>query len=80
MRVGQRVEAVPAVGAGLEVEEYLEFLGKEYLTGFVRHGGAAVKVPVASDDDVAARFHAPVGPCPGARRLPPSRLGHGRLS
>src|SRR6266487_486393 len=58
MMAGRRVEAVPAVGAGLEVDEYLEFLGKEYLAGFVRQGGAAVKVVVAGDDDVAARFHA----------------------
>jgi P-loop Domain of unknown function (DUF2791) len=54
----QRLEAVPAVGAGLGVEDYLEFLAKEYLAGFVRHGGAAVKVVVAGDDDVARRFHA----------------------
>src|SRR6266704_220062 len=58
MMAGQRAEAVPAVGAGLEVDDYLEFLGKEYLAGFVRQGGAAVKVVVAGDDDVAARFHA----------------------
>src|SRR6266508_2681758 len=59
MMPGQRAEAgVPAVGAGLEVEDYLEFLGKEYLAGFIRQGGAVVKVVVAGDDDVAARFHA----------------------
>jgi hypothetical protein len=58
MRAGQRFEAVPTVGAGLEVDDYLEFLSKEYLAGFIRHGGAAVKVVVAGDDDVAARFHA----------------------
>jgi hypothetical protein len=58
MMAGQRVESVPAVGAGLEVDEYLEFLGKEYLAGFIRQGGASVKVVVAGDDDVAARFHA----------------------
>src|SRR6266511_2549266 len=59
MMAGQRAEGgVPAVGAGLEVEDYLEFLGKEYLAGFIRQGGAAVKVVVAGDDDVAARFHA----------------------
>src|SRR6266508_112094 len=58
MMAGQRAEGgVPAVGAGLEVEDYLEFLGKEYLAGFIRQGGAAVKVVVAGDDDVAARLH-----------------------
>jgi hypothetical protein len=58
MRAERRFETVPAVGAGLEVEGYLEFLAKEYLAGFVRHGGAAVKVVVVGDDDVARRFHA----------------------
>ena len=62
MTAAQRAEGAPAAGAGLGagfgVEEYLEFLGKEYLAGFIRQGGAAVKVVVAGDDDVAARFHA----------------------
>ncbi len=58
MMAAQRVDGVPAVGAGLEVDDYLEFLTKEYLAGFIRQGGASVKVVVAGDDDVAARFHA----------------------
>ncbi len=57
MMAGRRIESGPAVGAGLEVDEYLEFLSKEYLAGFIRHGGASVKVVVAGDDDVSARFH-----------------------
>jgi P-loop Domain of unknown function (DUF2791) len=49
---------LPVGGAGLGVDEYLEFLSKEYLADFIRRGGAAVKVAVVGDDQVAERFHA----------------------
>ncbi len=58
MTTPQRIASVPAGGAGLDVDEYLEFVRKEYLADFIRRGGASVKVVVAGDADVAARFHA----------------------
>jgi len=48
---------LPIGGAGLGVEEYLEFLRKEYLADFIRLGGASVKVAVVGDEQVAERFH-----------------------
>jgi hypothetical protein len=48
---------LPIGGAGLGVEEYLEFLRKEYLADFIRRGGASVKVVVVGGDRVAGRFH-----------------------
>src|SRR6266545_2239863 len=48
---------LPIGGAGLGVDEYLEFLRKEYLADFVRRGGASVKVAVVGGDRVAERFH-----------------------
>jgi len=48
---------LPIGGAGLGVDEYLEFLRKEYLADFIRRGGASVKVAVVGDDRVAERFH-----------------------
>jgi hypothetical protein len=55
-RPGRLSAGVPAGGAGLRVEDYLAFLGEEYLADFVRSGGAAVKVAVPGDADVAGRF------------------------
>ena len=49
---------LPIGGAGLGVDEYLEFLRKEYLADFIRRGGASVKVAVVGSDQVAERFHA----------------------
>src|SRR5215207_3914316 len=49
---------LPIGGAGLGVEEYLEFLRKEYLADFIRRGGASVKLAVVGNDQVAERFHA----------------------
>src|SRR6266540_40167 len=48
---------LPIGGAGLGVDEYLEFLRKEYLADFIRRGGASVKVAVVGGDRVAERFH-----------------------
>jgi P-loop Domain of unknown function (DUF2791) len=49
---------LPIGGAGLGVDEYLEFLSKEYLADFIRRGGASVKVAVVGGDQVAEQFHA----------------------
>jgi hypothetical protein len=49
---------VPLGGAGLTVADYADFLAKEYLGGYVRAGGAAVRFVVAGDDEVASRWHA----------------------
>jgi P-loop Domain of unknown function (DUF2791) len=49
---------LPIGGAGLGVDEYLEFLSKEYLADFIRRGGASVKVAVVGGDQIAERFHA----------------------
>lgn len=40
----------------LHVDSYLEFLSKEYLTDFIRRGGAAVKFVVTVDDATRERF------------------------
>lgn len=48
---------LPAGGIGLRPEEYAEFVSKEYLADYVRHGGAAVRFVVAGSDEVAARWH-----------------------
>jgi len=48
---------LPIGGAGLGVDEYLEFLRKEYLADFIRRGGASVKLAVVGSDQVAERFH-----------------------
>ena len=49
---------LPIGGAGLGVDEYLEFLSKEYLADFIRRGGASVKVAVVGGDQVAQQLHA----------------------
>jgi len=49
---------LPLGGVGFGVDEYLEFLSKEYLADFIRRGGASVKVAVAGGDQIARRFHA----------------------
>jgi hypothetical protein len=38
------------------VDDYVQFLGREYLHGYVDQGGAAVKFAVAPDDQTAATF------------------------
>lgn len=48
---------LPLGGTGLTVETYAEFVAKEYLGGYVRDGGAAVRFVVTGDDAVAARWH-----------------------
>jgi hypothetical protein len=48
-------------GIGLAVDEYADFLGREYLSSFVRDGGAAVRVVAPGDDEVSKRWHAALG-------------------
>jgi hypothetical protein len=55
--VSQPLAGVPG-GIGLGVEEYAEFLGREYLASFVRLGGATVRVVAPGDDAVSKRWHA----------------------
>lgn len=38
------------------IDDYADFLGREYLDSYVRGGGAAVKFVVAADDEQARRF------------------------
>ena len=45
---------VSAIG----VEEYLDFVDREYLTGYISGGGAAVKLLCSSDDTARARLAA----------------------
>ncbi|MGH3545390.1 MAG: BREX system ATP-binding domain-containing protein [Mycobacteriales bacterium] len=47
---------LPSGGATLGTGEYLEFLAKEYLHDYVSRGGAAVKLVVPGDDEVARGF------------------------
>lgn len=44
-------------GGPLQVQDYADFLGAEYLNGYLRAGGGSVKVTVVGDDDVARRLH-----------------------
>jgi hypothetical protein len=53
-------------GVGLRVEEYLEFLGKEYLGDYVRSGGAAVRLVVVGAEEVATRWHEGLSATAGA--------------
>jgi len=48
---------LPLGGTGLSSSAYADFLATEYLAGYVRAGGAAVRFVVAGDDEVAARWH-----------------------
>ena len=66
---------LPIGGAGLGVDEYLEFLRKEYLADFIRRGGASVKVAVVGSDQVAERFREGLAAAarPGPTRNTPSR-------
>jgi hypothetical protein len=45
-------------GGVLGAAPYAEFLGEEYLGSYLPAGGGSVKVVVAGDDEVAARFQA----------------------
>ncbi len=38
------------LGPAMHLEDWLSFVGREYLETFIRHGGAAIKYPVALDD------------------------------
>jgi len=50
-------QGLPLGGTGLTCESYLDFLSKEYLAGYLRAGGAAVRFVVAGDDEVSRRWH-----------------------
>ena len=63
----QRGGLLPRGGGVLEVEEYVEFLAKEYLSGYVARGGAAVKLVV-----VGGRRRLTRGCRPGWPRRPPT--------
>lgn len=53
-----RGSGLPLGGTGLTCEAYLAFLAEEYLGGYLRSGGAAVRFLVAGDDGVNRRWHA----------------------
>lgn len=52
-----RGQGLPLGGTGLTCEAYLDFLSEEYLAGYLRAGGAAVRFVVVGDDDVSRRWH-----------------------
>lgn len=54
-------QGLPLGGSGLTCESYLDFLSKEYLAGYLRAGGAAVRFVVAGDDEVSRRWHEGLG-------------------
>jgi hypothetical protein len=47
----------PLGGSGLTAESYADFVAKEYLGDYVRHGGAAVKIIVTGSAEVSERWH-----------------------
>jgi hypothetical protein len=51
--VATRREELPAGGAPLEAADYLDFIEREYLAGYVARGGCAVKLMVTGNDVVA---------------------------
>lgn len=48
---------LPLGGTGLSAGSYAEFVAKEYLDGYVRGGGAAVRFVVTGSDEVTLRWH-----------------------
>ena len=48
-------------GGPLQVQDYADFLGAEYLAGYLPAGGGSVKIAVVGDHDVARRFHVALG-------------------
>lgn len=52
-----RGSGFPLGGTGLDCESYLDFLAAEYLSTYIRDGGAAVRFVVTGDDDVNRRWH-----------------------
>lgn len=49
---------LPLGGTGLTCESYLGFLAEDYLAGYIRDGGAAVRFVIAGSDGVTRRWHA----------------------
>ncbi len=54
---GAAGSGLPLGGTGLSCSDYADFLAREYLAGYVRAGGAAVRFVVAGDEEVAGRWH-----------------------
>jgi len=52
-----RAEGLPLGGTGLTCAAYLDFLAEEYLGGYLRAGGAAVRFVVPGDEAVSRRWH-----------------------
>lgn len=48
---------LPLGGAGLGLDDYIEFLAVEYLDDYVRRGGGTVRFVVPGSDEVAHRWH-----------------------
>lgn len=48
---------LPLGGTGMTSADYLDFLAKEYLAGYLRAGGAAVRFVVIGDEQVSGRWH-----------------------
>lgn len=53
-----RAAGMPLGGAGTTVASYVSFVAGEYLSDYVRDGGAAVRFVVTGDEGVASRWHA----------------------
>lgn len=53
-----RGSGLPLGGTGLDCESYLDFLATEYLSTYIRAGGAAVRFVVTGGEDVTRRWHA----------------------
>jgi hypothetical protein len=53
-----RQGGLPAGGGPLQVPDYLDFLSKEYLAGYVGRGGSAVKLVVTGGEPAAGEFAA----------------------
>lgn len=57
---------LPLGGIGLSVESYARFLATQYLDGYVRDGGAAVRFVVTGDEAVGLRWHQHLSTVAGA--------------
>lgn len=51
-----RGSGLPLGGTGLTCESYLDFVAKEYLSTYIRAGGAAVRFVVTGSEDVGRRW------------------------
>ena len=53
----QQLTGIPG-GVGLTVEEYAEFIGRDYLGTFLADGGAAVRFAACGNAEIGQRWHA----------------------